>query len=113
MTAKKQYWRGSPGWWGVVSSAMQDAQQITTREAATILEAGVQATEHVRVEDDTGAEGEPLPLGFEIKPTAGGGPKDTAWVASFLDSANSVEVQWEKTGDRYLDLSSSLASIHF
>ena len=106
-------WRGSPGWWGVVSSAMQDAQRKTTRESATILQAGIQATEHVQVEDDTGSEGEPLPVGFEIKPAAGGGPKDTAWVAFFMDDAISVEVQWEKTGDRCLDLSRSLASIHF
>ena len=42
-------WRGSPGWWWVIASAIQQAQRQTNRASATILEAGVSATAHLRV----------------------------------------------------------------
>ena len=42
-------WRGGPGWWGVVASAIQQAQRQTTRASATTLDAGVAATAHVRI----------------------------------------------------------------
>ena len=87
--------RGSPGWWGVIASAVQQAQRQMTRASATILEAGVLAAAHVRVAANTGIEAEPLPEGCTVAEVEGGGAADTAWVIFFMDDALSVEVQWE------------------
>ena len=42
-------WRGSPGWWGLVASAMQDAQRKSTRVTGVILEEGIRATSQVTI----------------------------------------------------------------
>ena len=107
-------WRGSPGWWGVAASAIPQALRQTTRASATILDAGVAATAHVRIAEQVGVEAEPLPEGCTVEEVEGGGAADTAWVVFFMDDAVSVEVQWEPDGGgRCLALSQSLESIHF
>ena len=40
-------WTGSPEWWGVIASAIQQAQRRTTRASATILAAGVQMKQEI------------------------------------------------------------------
>ena len=40
-------WQGSPGWWGVVSAAVQHAQRNRTRAAASLSQAGDRAVEHM------------------------------------------------------------------
>ena len=59
--------RGIPGWWGMISSVIQQAQRQTTRASATILEAGTAATAHVQVAALTGVEARPLPEGCTVK----------------------------------------------
>ena len=105
-------WRGSPGWWGVIASAIQQAQRQTTRASATILAAGKEATAHVQVAGHTGVAVEPLPRGCIVAEAEGGGEEDPAWVVFFMDDAVSVEVQWEAGGGRCLVLSQALASNH-
>ena len=106
-------WRGSPAWWGLVASAIHQAQRQTTRASATIMNAGVAATAHVRIAEHTRVEAEPLPEGCTVKEVEGGGAEDTAWVVLFMDDAVSVEVQWEPGGGRCLALARSLVSIDF
>ena len=38
--------RGSPGWWGIVASAMQDVQRKTAHKTVVISDAGARATSH-------------------------------------------------------------------
>ena len=42
-------WRVSPGWWGVISAAMQHVQRNTKRASASFSQAGDRAVEHVTV----------------------------------------------------------------
>ena len=106
-------WRGSPGWWGVISAAMQHAQCNTTRASASFSQAGDRAVEHVTIAPSTGRPVVGWPAECVVRPAKGGGANDTAFVVFFMDDAISIEVQWEKGGGRCLDLSRSLASIHF
>ena len=106
-------WKGSPGWWGVIASAIQQAQRQMIRASAAILEAGVAVKAHVRVADHTGIEAEPLPEGCTVEEAERGGAEDPARVVFFVDDAVSVEVQWKPDGGRCLATGQSLASIHF
>lgn len=54
-----------------------------------------------------------LPVGYDVPPADGGGREDTAYVIFFVDDVISVEVQWFEDGRRCLDLSKSLAGVHF
>ena len=105
-------WRGSPGSWGVIASAIQQAQRQTTKKSATILAAGKEATAHVQVAGHTGVAVEPLPRGCIVAEAEGGEEEDPVWVVLFMDAAGSVEVQWEAGGGRYSVLSQALASNH-
>ena len=46
-------WRGSPGWWGIISAAMQHAQRNNTRASALFSPAGDRSVEHVTVAQKT------------------------------------------------------------
>ena len=105
-------WRGSPGWWGVTASVIQQAQRQTTKASATILAAGKVATAHVQVAGRTGVAVEPLPQVSIVETVRGGGEEDPAWGGFFMDDAVSVEVQWEADKGRCLVLSQTLASSH-
>ena len=48
------WWRGSPGWWGVITAAMQHAQRNTTKAAALFSPAGDRAVEYLPVAQKTG-----------------------------------------------------------
>ena len=43
-------WRGSPGWFGVVASAIEHARRNTTRESVELSPSGIRTTAHVRKE---------------------------------------------------------------
>ena len=91
-------WRGSPGWWGVVSAAMQHAQRNTTRAAASFSQAGDRAVEHVRIAPCSGRPVVSWPAECVVRVAEGGGAYDPAFVVFFMDDAISVEVQWEEGG---------------
>lgn len=74
-------WRRSPKWWGVVASAMQDAQRETTRVTAVIIEAGNRTTSHVKIVLMTRKKVESLPVGCEVPILEGGGAEDGAGVS--------------------------------
>ena len=104
---------GSPGWCGVIASAIQQAQRQTTRASATILTTGVAATARVRVAAHTGLEVKPLPESCMAKAVEGRGIENAAWVVFCIDDAVSVEVQWEPHWGRCLVLAQPRASIEF
>ena len=106
-------WQGSPGWWGVVSAAVQHAQRNRTRAAASLSQAGDRAVEHMGIAPSSGRPVANWPAEFIVRPAEEGGAYDPAFVVFFMDDAISVEVQWADWGERCLDLSQSLASIHF
>ena len=105
-------WRGSPGWWGVIASVIQQAQGQTTKASATILAAGKEATAHVKVAGHTGVAVEPLPRGCMVEEVEGEGEEDPAWVVFSMDDAVSVKVKWEAGEGGCLVLSQALASNH-
>ena len=90
-------WRGSPGWWGVLANAIQQAQRQTTRASVTILDARVAVTAHVRVAEDTGVKAEPLPKGFTVQAVERGSRGHR--VGDFLYGRCGVGgIQWEPDG---------------
>ena len=95
-------WRGSPGWWGVIFSAIQQAQRQATKASATILPTGRGATAHVRIAGHTGIAVEPAPQGCIVEKVDEGGETYSARVGFFMDDAVSVEVQWEAEVGRCL-----------
>ena len=103
-------WRGSSGWRGVISAAIQYAQRITTRASASFSHAGDRAVEHVAIALSTGRPVASWPAECVVRPAEGGGADDPAFVVVFMDDAISVEVPWEKG---CIDLSRSLTSFHF
>ena len=106
-------WQGSPGWWGVVSAAMQHAQRNTTRVFASFSHAGDRAVEHVRIAPSSRRPVVSWPAACIVRPAEGGGAYDPAFVVFFMDDAISVEVQKEDGWERCLDVSRWLAPIHF
>ena len=103
---------GSPGWWRVITSAIQQAQRQTTKASVTILVAGKESTAHVQVAGHTGVAVELLPRGCTVEEVERGGEEAPAWVGFFMNDAVSVEVRWEAHGGRFLVLSQALASKH-
>jgi len=77
-------WRGSPGWWGVISAAMQHAQRNTTRASASFSRAGDRAVEHVTVAQATGRPVAQWPAECVVRPANGGGQDDPAFVICFF-----------------------------
>ena len=75
-------WRGSPGRWGVVASAIQEAHRSTTWASAGTSAAVTDATSHVGVAETTRKDVEPLPPGCRVSKVRGGGERDPAWVIS-------------------------------
>ena len=71
-------WRGSPGWWGVVASAIQEAHRSTTWASAGTSAAAAEATRHVGVAEPTRKDVEPLSPGCRVPRVRGGGEGDPA-----------------------------------
>ena len=71
-------WRGSPGWWGVVVSAIQEAHRSTTWDSAGTSAAAIEATSHVGVAEPTRKDVEPLSPGCRVPRVRGGGEGDPA-----------------------------------
>ena len=86
-------WRGSPGWWGLIASAIQQAQRQTKKASATVQAAGKDATAHVQGAWHTGVAVEPLPRVCIVEEVKGGEKEDPAWIVFFMDDAVLVELQ--------------------
>ena len=72
-------WRGSPGWWGVISAAMQLAQRNTTRASASFSQAGDRVVEHVAVAQEMGHPVAQWLAECVVRPENGGGADDPAF----------------------------------
>ena len=66
-------WRGSPGWRGVISAAMQHAQRNTTRASALFSPAGDRAVEYVTVAQKTRRPVVSWPAECVVRTRRGGG----------------------------------------
>ena len=66
-------WKGRPGWWGVIASAIQQTQRQTTKASGTVLAAGKEAIAHVQVAGNTGVLVQPLPQRCIVEKVACGG----------------------------------------
>ena len=106
-------WRGCPGWWGVVASAIQEVHQSTTWASPGISVAATEATSHVGVLEPTRKVMEPLQPGCRVPKVRGGDDRDPAWVIFFVDDAVSVEIPWRDDGARCKALTASLVDAHF
>ena len=91
-------WRGSPGWWGLVASAIEHVHRQTTRDTVRVTPSGVRAAAHVKIAPPTGKGIVPIPPQCKVQPAVGGGENDPAFVRFVVDDAISVEVQWEDKG---------------
>ena len=79
-------WRGSPGWWGVISAAMQHAQRNTTRASALISPPGDRAVEHVTVAQKTGRSVLSWPAECIVRTAEEGGGRRPGVCGIFMDN---------------------------
>ena len=77
-------WRGSPGWWGVISAAMKHAQCNITRVSALFLPAGDRAVEHVTVAQKTRRSVVSWPAECVVRAAEGGGGADDPVFVAFV-----------------------------
>ena len=69
----------------MISAAMQHARRNTTRFSASFSQAGDKAVAHVAKAPRTGRPVVGWPAECVVRPAEGGGAKDPAFVALFMD----------------------------
>ncbi|CAM9869003.1 unnamed protein product, partial [Pylaiella littoralis] len=97
-------WRGSPGWFGVVASAIEAEHRRTTKNSVKFNQAGIRTTKHVKIAQQSGKQIVSVPEQCRVQEVEGGGVEDPAWTRFFVDDAISMEVQHEAEGGRCLAL---------
>ena len=106
-------WAGSPGFWGLLSSAAEHAHCNTSVRDAHILSEGEDMMSHVTIVEPW-EEGAPasVPRDTEARPSAGGGLLDPFFATVYVDDFILVRVQQDPSDQTALIASASLASDH-
>ena len=84
-------WSGSPGFWGVMSAAVEPAHCNNTLASAQILSEGADTMAHVKVVED----GNPttIPAHAKIRAHPGGGKADPFFATVYVDDYLLIRVQ--------------------
>ena len=106
-------WAGSPGFWGLLSSAAEHAHCNTSGRDAHILSEGEDMISHVTIVEPW-EEGAPasVPRDTEARPSAGGGLLNPFFATVYVDDFILVRVQQDPSDQTTLIASASLASDH-
>jgi len=106
-------WAGSPGNWGVLSSAAEHSHCHTSIEDAVILPEGADMMSHVKVVEPWEV-GKPatVPKDARVRPSSGGEVKDPFFAIVYVDDFILAKVQHEPADQSALVASASLASDH-
>ena len=97
-------WAGSPGFWGLLSSAPEHAHCNTSVRDAHILSEGEDMMSHVTIVEPW-EEGAPasVPRDTEARPSAGGGLLDSFFATVYVDDFILVRVQQDPSDQTALD----------
>ena len=106
-------WKGSPGFWGLMSEAIRHAHCRTSAENAVLLPEGIAMMSHVKIVEPW-EPGSParVPRDANIRPSKGGSPSDPFFAVVYVDDFIKLKVQHSPTDTSALMASASLASDH-
>ena len=106
-------WAGSPGFWGLLSSATEHPQCNTSVRNVHILSEGEDMMSHVTIVEPW-EEGAParVPHDTEARPFAGGGLLDPFFATVYVDDFILARVQQDPSDQTALIASASRASDH-
>ena len=106
-------WRNSPGYWGLLASALEYAHTRSTFQSAVVSPQGAAAVAHVGITPPRGVPVVSLPRDCRPVPGTGGNAGSCFSVRYYVDDGILVEFQWWPDGRRCLRAVQSLASDHF
>ena len=106
-------WRNSPGFWGLVASALEHSHTYSTFQHAVVSPQGAAAVAHVEIAPSRGVPVKTLPRDCRPVPGSGGYAGSYIFVRYYVDDGILVEVQWWPHGRRCLRAVQSLSSDHF
>ena len=106
-------WRNSPGFWGVVTSALEYSRTRSTFKSAVVPRQGQAAVAHVVVALPRGGPVVTLPGDCQPVPGTGGNTGSCVCVRYYVEDGIIVELQWWPDGCRCQRAVKSLASDHF
>ena len=106
-------WRNSPGFWGLMASALEHAHALSTFQDGAVSPQGAAAVEHVRLAPPRGGSVTSLPRDCRTVSGSGGYAGSRFFVRYYVDDGILVEVQWWPDGRRCMRAVQSLASDHF
>ena len=104
-------WRNSPGFWGLVSAALEHSQTHSTFQDAVVSPQG--AVGHVCLAPSRGSPVVSLPRDCKPVPGVGGNTESSFFVLYYVYDGVLVEVQWWTDGRRCMRAVQSLVSDHF
>ena len=105
-------WRNSPGFWGLVASALEHSHSRSTFHNADASRHGEAALAHVAVAPPLGGPGVPLLGDCQPMPGTGGDTGSCLLVRYYVDDGIFIELQWWPDGRRCQRAVQSLASGH-
>ena len=106
-------WRSSPGFWGLMASALEHAHTHSTFQNVAVSPQGAAAVKHVRLAPPRGASVTPLPRDCRTVSGSGGSAGSRFFVRYYVDDGIRVEIQWWPDGRRYMRAVQPLASDQF
>ena len=106
-------WRNSPGFWGLMASALEHSHTHSTFQDAAVSPQGAAAVEHVRLAPPRGSSVASLPHDCQTVSGGGGYAGSRFFVRYYVDNGILVEVQWWPDGRRCMRSVQSLMSDHF
>ena len=106
-------WRNSPGYWGLLASALEHAHTRSTFQGAVVSPQGAAAVAHVGIAPPRGVPVVSLPRDCRPVPGVGGNAGSYFFVRYYVDDGILVELQWWPDGRRCLRAVQSLASDYF
>ena len=106
-------WRNSPGFWGLMASALEHSHTHSTFQNAAVSPQGAAAVGHVRLAPPRGGSVTSLPRDCRTVSGSGGYAGSRFFVRYYVDDGILVEVQWWPDGRHCMRTVQSLASDHF
>lgn len=87
-------WAGSPGFWGVMASAVEHSHRNTNVHNIQLVDEGIEMMSHVKIVEPW-EHGPPtrVPRDANVKPHDGGGPHDDFSCGVYVDDFALVKVQ--------------------
>ena len=106
-------WRNSPGFWGLMVSALEHAHTHSTFQGADVSQQGAAAVAPVELSPPRGLWVVAIPRDCGPVPGIGVNTRSNYFVRYYVDDGILAELQWWPEGRRCLRAVQSVASDHF